>query len=366
MEEQEPNSNLDEEIELIKSKLNLIISPNSIKSSNSHLNKPETISSPQLSLAHDTLLTPPKSKCSETNAIISSIDSIIIEDHLNNLKDLEEDQNKSDDIYNNLLKKDQTIKALEQEIYRLQINLEVSQSHIEQLEVDLEYCMEQNTQAYEEIQQLTNELFEYQASYESNGKYYKGLPSQMNYKITTETDFRKNENAYLRQQVDVLEYEKNLLSLKLKDIEKKYSDLINDISLMKKGHMPSNKINPLNPGLSSNTQVSSVEFQRLIAASLEKENKVLKTENNYLSNKLSKLKLEMKFPIKTPDIITELIKLLKVRTEKELYTRVMYLYEFYNQNKDQEKLLQKILLYVEKQSGQVGISISELGDYFTI
>lgn len=149
-------------------------------------------------------------------------------------------------------------------------------------------------------------------------------------------------------------------------MEKKHSDLINDISLMKKGHLPPNRTNALNPNLSSNTQVSSVEFQRLITASLEKENKVLKTENNYLSNKLSKLKLEKKFPIKTPDIVSELMKLLKVRTEKELYTRVMYLYEFYNQNKDQEKLLQKIICYVEKQTGQVGINLSELGDYFTI
>lgn len=190
MEEQDPNVNLDEEIELIKSKLNLVVSPNSIKSSNSHLNKPEAISSPQLSLAHETLLTPPKSKDSETNAIISSIDSIIIEDHLNNLKDLEDDQSRCEDVYSTLLKKDEIIKSLEQEVYRLQINLEVSQSHIEQLEVDLEYCMEQNTQAYEEIQHLTNELFEYQAGYESNENYYQATLSQMNYKMPTEPDFR--------------------------------------------------------------------------------------------------------------------------------------------------------------------------------
>lgn len=146
-----------------------------------------------------------------------------------------------------------------------------------------------------------------------------------------------------------------------------------DILLMKKSqinYLSSPKASVLglqNFERSGNTsQAATIDFQRQITASLEKENKTLKAENTILNKKLAKLELDKKFLTKEPEIIKDLMKLLKVKTEKELYTRVMYINEFYYQNKEQKKLLQKITSYVEQETGEVGITLKELGDFFTI
>ncbi|OMJ88265.1 hypothetical protein SteCoe_9851 [Stentor coeruleus] len=376
MEDKNLSSNIDEEIEFIKSKLNLINPQIIVKSIDESPTFPEVKASSQssLSLAKQYRRSIKNSGDTETNAIISPIDGSILDDQANDWKSSEgEDKEKTEELCEGLRKKDEIIKILKQENFRLKLRLESQKSQTEQLEVDLEYCMEQNTQAYQEIQDLKSEISSYQESYEHDDSLSSLPVSRLNYKSITDNDLQKSENTRLRQQIEILEHEKNLINFKYKELEKKHSDLMKDILLMKRSQInylsspKSSVLNSQNFEHSANTtQATTIDFHRQIAASLEKENKSLKAENNILNKKLAKFELDKKFLTKEPEIIKDLTKLLKVKTEKELYTRIMYINEFYYQNKEQKKLLQKITSYVEKETGEVGITLKELGDFFTV
>lgn len=195
MEDKNQTSNLDDEIEFIKSKLNLMSPQIIIKDTDNLHTFPNVKTSPysslSLSLARQSRRSVKNSGDTETNAIISPIDGSILDEHANDWKSSEgEDKEKTEELCEGLRKKDEIIKSLKQENFRLKLRLESHKSQSEQLEVDLAYCMEQNAQAYQEIQDLKNELSSYQESYEHNESLSSLPVSRLNYKTITDNDLQ--------------------------------------------------------------------------------------------------------------------------------------------------------------------------------
>ena len=114
----------------------------------------------------------------------------------------------------------------------------------------------------------------------------------------------------------------------------------------------------------SNQGQLSIDFQRLIASNLEKENKALHEELEYLRIKSDELESKKNRETGESSLIKDLINQLKLNTEKELYKRVLYLKEFYHQNKEQRKLIQKLSQFVAHKCNKQQVNLKEIWNFF--
>ena len=96
---------------------------------------------------------------------------------------------------------------------------------------------------------------------------------------------------------------------------------------------------------------------------LEKENKEMREEIEYLRIRVSEMENKKVRDNAGNNLTKDLINQLSLGSEKELYKRVLYLREFYNQSKDQRKFIQKLTGFVAQKINKKTVSLKDVWNF---
>ena len=147
----------------------------------------------------------------------------------------------------------------------------------------------------------------------------------------------------------------------------KYSELISELT-SKQNNSLNALVSPKNSGKQSSTirgHKSSIDFQRLLTLNLERENKALHEDIDYLRLRLGELESKHSRDSIEMSVTKELINQLSLSSEKELYKRVLYLKEFYNQSKEQRKFIQKLTTFVSQKTSKTQVSFKDMWNFIS-
>lgn len=169
----------------------------------------------------------------------------------------------------------------------------------------------------------------------------------------------------LRENIEKIEDTCKMLQCKLHESEIKYGELISELT-NKHNRSLNTLVSPKGYKkirFSHQGQKGSIEFQRLINTNLEKENKEMREEIEYLRIRVSEMDNKKVRDNAGNNLTKDLINQLSLGSEKELYKRVLYLREFYNQSKDQRKFIQKLTGFVAQKTNKKTVSLKDVWNF---
>lgn len=170
----------------------------------------------------------------------------------------------------------------------------------------------------------------------------------------------------LSKEITKIDNKNKGLECQMREAEFKYNELLGDVTSLRKSNLAVLDENGITVEVAcKRIENANLDFQRKISSNLEKENKELHEDNEYLKAKLLEIESNLSKEKEESGYIKELITQLGLSTEKELYKKVLCLQELSKQSKEQRALIQKLATYISQKTCKQQVTCKEIWSYLS-
>ena len=148
---------------------------------------------------------------------------------------------------------------------------------------------------------------------------------------------------------------------RLLESEFKYNQLMHDFTTNHKEIRT--QIGSKSPCINKIQDQIALDFQRKISSNLEQEKKILQEDVEFLRLKLTEYENNNSEQPFESNLISNLMSELEVYSQKELYKKILYLQECFNQAKEQRQLIQRLATLISQKICKPQISCKEVWSY---